>query len=81
MEVVTRKKEEYGTTLTMVCACGEELETFVEKGAQVSQFPSSFPDDFECDSCGRCYNGSGQEINSRGSFDPDDAGERWDEDY
>ena len=78
---VTRNPEEWGTTLTATCICGAAIETFVEKGAQVSAFPGPFPDDLECDDCGRSFNGCGQEVNNRASdFDPGYAGESWDED-
>jgi len=79
---VTRKRDAFGTTLTATCLCGAPIEGFVESGAQVSHFPGPFPDDLECDACGRSFNGSGQEVNNRASdFDPADAGERWDDDY
>jgi len=79
---VTREPDAFGTFLTATCVCGAPIEHFVERGARVSAFPGPFPDDLECDNCGRTYNGSGQEVNNRASdFDPADAGERWDEDY
>jgi len=77
---VTRKPDAFGTFYTATCICGAALENFVEHGARVSAFPGAFPDDLECDECGRMYNGSGQEIDNRAeSFDPSYAGERWDE--
>jgi hypothetical protein len=80
MITITREPGDYGVELIARCVCGAEISTFVEKGSIPPVFPGPFPDDLECEACGRWYNGFGQEINPRGEFDPADAGERWDED-
>jgi len=75
---VTRVREDFGTRLEATCVCGQKLQEFVERGGIVSDVPGPLPGDLECE-CGRAYNSFGQEINSTRSFDPMDAGERWDE--
>lgn len=77
---VKRERDADGTTLTATCECGAKVETYVPRGATVSDVPAPFPDDLECEVCGRWYNSCGQELRPRAEFDPADAGERWDED-
>ena len=74
---VTREKDYDGTLYTATCICGENLSTYVQRGARMPDVPGPMPGDLECDKCGKMYNSGGQELNIDAVFHPEDYGETW----
>lgn len=57
--------------------CRHLLHTSTE--GMAPPMPGPLPGDVKCPECGQWHNAFGQAINDPDSWDPMDAGERWDE--